>query len=608
MLLAAWPAAAAAPFSDKHLSQIALAQLQQASGDGNYGHVGNRITGAMVQRLSLGPIDRQVLCDMMFVARACHYLPTVEKLDGGKDAAAFLVTNPDIARRLFRAMEDTRNRDGCLKNFVALWKASPKKVLEMPDLAVAFATAAAAKPPQAQENQADLVESFSYFADGSAAWRCDLKAMPFELARYLADTRLAIDQRKWAAQKYARQDPLGKIYFDIKYDDDAYLKSVPKRIAKLDYTLQNILQVGGVCMEQAYFASETSKALGLPATIVYGKSNVGIGHAWLAILKVSRSGRSIQYEWDTSVGRYEDSMFLSGYVRDAATGMMVSDSDLFMAAAGANMPVASREEADAAAGLAFLLTKLKLPAEGDVSALTELAGAYNDLPTTKVKVDASAIKPKRKVEAALAEELITQAVSAHVGHKQSWLLAVSLHKDDKISESAITRILDLLINKTGKVQPDYSCHLLLQIVPGMDSAVHRERICQKAFAFFAARPDLQGRIAIALADDLLEQGKKAEALRAYENVMNGKSGQFAELVIASSRKAEGILVADGKLDTAIKMYDGLFAKARKEKITIMAYHQTAHYRLGKRLAALLEQAGKRPQAAKVLGMIGESGG
>jgi len=86
------------------------------------------------------------------------------------------------------------------------------------------------------------------------------------------------------------------------------------------YQLPLIYSEGGICVDQAYFASETGKARGVPTLLFVGDGKDG-RHAWFGYL--DRSGK-----WILDVGRYQDQHFVTGFAYDPQTWSRISDHEL----------------------------------------------------------------------------------------------------------------------------------------------------------------------------------------------------------------------------------------------------------------------------------------
>lgn len=83
---------------------------------------------------------------------------------------------------------------------------------------------------------------------------------------------------EWALKKMnLRQDSWGDAYGMVKYD---MTKAVQGTNAYDAYTFEEILEKGGICADQSYFAANTARAHGIPAAVITGDGARG-PHAWI---------------------------------------------------------------------------------------------------------------------------------------------------------------------------------------------------------------------------------------------------------------------------------------------------------------------------------------
>jgi hypothetical protein len=109
---------------------------------------------------------------------------------------------------------------------------------------------------------------------------------------------------------------------------------------------------------------------------------------------------------------------------------------------------------------------------------------------------------------------------------------------------------------------------------------------------------------VALGDDDAAQGKKDQALKAYREVYSSQLRELTELLVLASRRAGDLLAADNRRGEAIDLYRKLFSETAKPERN-GAYHQTAYYQLGRRLAELLQDDSQADAAKQVLQKIGD---
>jgi len=162
--------------------------------------------------------------------------------------------------------------------------------------------------------------------------------------------------------------------------------------------------------------------------------------------------------------------------------------------------------------------------------------------------------------------------------------------------TSLDRFFNTLVTRTAKAYPDYSCRMVMRIVPTIPDADRREKVFRRAMSVYGSRPDLSGRILMTLGDDYQRQEKRANALKAYESAAL-RCVDIAELVLDASGRAQGLLLEVRRQDLAIKMYKRLFSKAKKQRTVFRT--QTAHFQLGTRLAELLRDAGRESEARRI---------
>ncbi len=598
---------------DSWLGEIALEQLKQvveaqpeSLGTGEkYLELAKSMEKAILARLTCGHADKlKALNDMIFVLRACKHLPLTYEIAGDGKFAKWLIEHRAVSRRLFRAVEEIRLSEDALKKLHELVKAEEKRVIEYPDLAVAFATSIPMKHYRDQPEASSMLDSFRWYTDPKAKFlRYDLKKMPYEVSRYLATSRLDTKERKWAVAKYRKSRKPARSYFDLKYDYDHYRKGIPKKIAKVAYTLPNLRKAGGGCLEQAYYAGEVCRALGIPATIVLGRGGSGETHAWVACLKLTRGGS--EAEWDSRTGRHESQLYYIGVLREPAGGKEILDCELALLCAATHLPLRRREQADTATELAKIVEKaMGETAQGDLSVLKNLAQRYNqELAKNNRQARTGWIKAQRKIDMSLAKDLIDTAIDRNLAHGPVWELIIELAKADRLEIDHLYRFFDVLVVRTAKQYPDYSCRLIMRIVPTINAPERRKKAYKNAVGIYSKRPDLQGWILIALGEDYQKQGKNKKALQTYERAAS-RCSNLTEIVLEASGRAEAMFIERKRRNLAIKMYSRLFAKAKKAKNVHSTFRQqTAHYLLGKRLIQLLIDEGKMSAAKRIEAQI-----
>ena len=112
---------------------------------------------------------------------------------------------------------------------------------------------------------------------------------------------------------------LARAYTMVRYRNARVANNRPMWPGRT-YKLPEILSAGGICADQAYFATEVGKARGVPTLLIYGAGNDG-RHAWFGYLDGDQ-------KWQLDAGRYAEQRFVTGFARDPQTWRKFSDHEL----------------------------------------------------------------------------------------------------------------------------------------------------------------------------------------------------------------------------------------------------------------------------------------
>lgn len=148
------------------------------------------------------------------------------------------------------------------------------------------------------------------------------KLRPFELV-WVVGGHVTIEEMNWALEqtklRSLNDHNWSPSYGMIKYRMDFVTGEKTKLPMPKEGTLAEILEIGGICMHQAHFASNTAHAFGIPAAYVTGEGNRG-GHAWFAYL-------SKEHDWNMNTGRYNDG-YACGHTSDPQTGKTIGEFEV----------------------------------------------------------------------------------------------------------------------------------------------------------------------------------------------------------------------------------------------------------------------------------------
>ncbi len=165
-------------------------------------------------------------------------------------------------------------------------------------------------------------EIFAFFTNPrSASWfHSSIKRLSLNESIFLVDLIVTDSEVDWV-RKYITTHPTeyGEVYDLVEYDHQR-LRSGQFHWIYNDYSLPAIKQAGGICVDQAYFASQVGKVQGLP-TIEFLGSGMDGRHAWFGYLDT-------RGKWQMDAGRYADQRFVTGYAFNPQTWNFISDHDV----------------------------------------------------------------------------------------------------------------------------------------------------------------------------------------------------------------------------------------------------------------------------------------
>lgn len=138
--------------------------------------------------------------------------------------------------------------------------------------------------------------------------------------KFVVDAAAPFSELEWAAKiaDYPLSQ-LARAYTMVRYRSERVANNVPNWPGR-SYKLPDILATGGICCDQAYFATQVGKSRGVPTLLFHGAGNDG-RHAWFGFLD---SGQ----KWQLDAGRYAEQRFVTGYARDPQTWRELSDHEL----------------------------------------------------------------------------------------------------------------------------------------------------------------------------------------------------------------------------------------------------------------------------------------
>ena len=431
----------------------------------------------------------------------------------------------------------------------------------------------------------DPVDVFDYYVKNESRMFFGIKNVPAELLVFVVDTTGSIEEMNWALAKYGGDKEVGKRFFDIKYDYDAFRKGTEKKVTLMGFTMPNILQYGGVCADQAYFATEVGKSIGVPTAYTTGASGE-VGHAWVGFLQ--NSGATGWWNFDS--GRYEAYRGVRGNVMDPQTRKGIPDSYVSLLAELIGTKPTDRQNAAALSDAAVRLGAM------DSTSMAAIAAPDDVTPATA--------RPKpRAADTATQLALFESSLRQSTGYAPAWFGVRDLAVADKLTLADKKRWADVLLRLGAKKYPDFTLAILTPMIATIPDPKDQDQLWSNLFTLFQARFDLAANIRMNQAAMWDKQNQADKAGICYMDVIQryANAGPF---VLEALKGAEKMLVASKRQDKVLVLYGDTWGRTKQPKEMAGQFMtQSNWYKVGTMYADRLKEAGKAAEAALVTGQL-----
>ena len=309
---------------------------------------------------------------LLYALDVCELFPAIAAGVPSPDAhalAQWLLKYPQFVRKLIAAIHPADDRAGVFRVLHVLKTKCPLQKPAFADLMVAFAVVYDARVKNVNDagQTQPVVSGFRHYVRNSAKFTRNPKRVPWALLKfvvaadltaplisYIAADSISTKERRWAFERYLGRFGTDKVYGSIRYDMPFAADGKSKRrtrLLKAGYTLKNIKRFGGICGDQAYFATHVAKSVARPALMfVASDINTGIGHVWVAVIKWRRG----KWVW-VHGGRYPRFSYAIAQARDPQTGAVISDRDSWLESRNASLSETRRQRARVCLKAALLL-------------------------------------------------------------------------------------------------------------------------------------------------------------------------------------------------------------------------------------------------------------
>jgi len=180
----------------------------------------------------------------------------------------------------------------------------------------------------------NFVDNFKYFTapKNQALFNFNPDKLAWPLLVHIVDMDLSQEEIDWGIKNYQNKRLLiGTFYDDLEYDKDKAADKMPK-LGFNKYNLMNLLKCGGICGDQAHFASRLAKIFGTPGMKVSGEGRSGGGHAWVGYLEKRKDKLELVF-----AGRFFTDFYYTGDIFDPQTKTRILDRELALLYEGSNL-------------------------------------------------------------------------------------------------------------------------------------------------------------------------------------------------------------------------------------------------------------------------------
>ena len=267
---------------------------------------------------------------------AGEYHPTVDPigLKMSPELQEWVFSNEAFSQEFFTNVKPVDHLPNAFAILDGLYKRDPAKFARYSSLAIAIALVYDVAPPPYWPHAQVTLQALPRKLPKPEVTFDRLIKEDLAGRTYFRLTRLRAEELKFVVDASASQEELAWSEANVPYSLDEFegaytmISYRPDRTTSdrlmvwsgQPYTLQAIRSEGGICIDQAYFATEAGKARGVPTLLFTGAGQDG-RHAWFGFLDA-------EHRWRLDAGRYAEQRLVTGNARDPQTWLEISDHEL----------------------------------------------------------------------------------------------------------------------------------------------------------------------------------------------------------------------------------------------------------------------------------------
>ena len=458
-----------------------------------------------------------------------------------------LLSDPAMLSALFSTLTDRDYAPLVLKNLRDIREAHPAKWREYQNLAIALAVVndsalpdfwphIQVTPSLVPKEIPPVPTQFARWVEANDSGRLelDLRKLSPDQIKFIVDAFVSTSELDWARKnvRFTRSN------FDRAFSEVAYR---PERIKikrffwkASPYTLENIKRMGGICVDQAYYAMIAGKAHGLPTLFFTGQGKDG-GHAWFGYMKRDD-------KWELDIGRYSQQNYAVGQALDPQTWRPISDHQLqLLAARFRDKPEFSASMNDLA--MAAIFEKNGDPARADVAYASAVQtcpqnpDAWQQRGEFLARINAPMVDRKKFHEDAIRR--LGSSPDLKVRHQTA---IANLHREAG-DQSSANKVEQTIVTQNRRNRTDLSVGIAAQkvnaaIATGNLDAAASEFHRQLHSLGKSGGGDFVKQVGVPFLEALMKNGKNTRARRAIDAMRQQLSPEPGSLLAIALRELE----------------------------------------------------------------------
>ncbi len=421
---------------------------------------------------------------------------------------------------------------------------------------------------------------FAYFAQ--ADLNGITRGLTPELLVWVVNTTSA-RELVWANQRYAGRRNVGTLFHSIQYDNEHFQMGRAKRVTEAGYSLPNIAQHGGVCIDQAFYSEQAGKAIGVPSAIITGRGDQ-VGHAWVGYMRVR--GRSAF--WDFSEGRYAEYQLVRGSTDDPQSRARVSDSEVAITAAMYGMNDRTRHFARALVTAERVLGEL--PADAEIAPF----------------VEGSTLRTGRDIADRLT--LLEQAITLNTGERRAWRRVQELAESKELTVADMRRWAEAAFSLAGKQGIEFVVDFAMPLIAEIEDPGQRSEAYGALYqAAYKDRPGVAAEVLMTNAQlfgQIGQQGRQLESLE-YLSVEFATTSTHAYPALEAACE---LLVGAKRIDLALELVRRSWNRMDEPSFSAEFADSSNWWRAARLNTALLYLAGRTQDAERLAQRLRSSSG